>query len=65
MTPDEVHAKVQHIATLANDAEAAHGAEDDLWQDVLTAIKDGAPEAADLASEALKTREIDFPRWYA
>jgi hypothetical protein len=31
---------------------------------VLEAIAAGAPDAALLAAEALKTEEIKFPRWY-
>lgn len=47
------------------DDEAAHSHEDDLYVEVLQAVAAGHPDAAVLASEALKTRDIDFGRWCA
>lgn len=47
------------------DPEVAHGKEDDLYLDVLVAIAEGAPNAKELAAEAIKTQGIDFPRWCA
>jgi hypothetical protein len=62
MTTDEVRARVAEIASTADDYEAAHSGEDRLYRDVLEAISAGAPNAAELASEALKSRELRFPR---
>lgn len=65
MTPDDVRARVQHIADISADDESAHGAEDRLHVDVLRAVAAGHPDAAALAREALKTDDIDFARWCA
>jgi regulator of protease activity HflC (stomatin/prohibitin superfamily) len=65
MMPREVTERVEEIRELAGDYEAAHSREDQLHQDVLRAIATGrydAKFAAQLAAEALKTTEIDFPR---
>lgn len=45
--------------------ESAHCAEDELYADVLRAIADGAPDAGKLARAALKTKDLNFSRWYA
>jgi hypothetical protein len=67
MTVDEVLARVARIEAMKGDDEIAHGEEDTLPQDVLSAIAErrcvGAP--ADLAAAALKTLEIKFARWCA
>jgi hypothetical protein len=65
VTTEEVRHRVDEIWESVNDDEHAHGLEDDLWQDVLRAIAAGAPNAAELATEALKTTDIEFARWCA
>jgi hypothetical protein len=65
VTVETIRAAVKAIAEAADDPENAHGREDGLWLTVLEAIAGGAPEAAELASEALKTKKIEFSRWYA
>ena len=65
MTVDEVRRRVADIAEEAGDDESAHSDEDSLRHDVLAAIAAGAPNAAELAAEALKTSEIEFARWCA
>jgi hypothetical protein len=65
MTVDEIRAKVAGIAANARDNEQAHSHEDHLHQSVLAAIRDGAPNPAELAAEALKTQELSFARWCA
>lgn len=47
------------------DNEYAHVFEKDAWEAALAAIAAGAPNAQELAQEALKTQSIDFARWYA
>lgn len=64
-TVEKVRALVADIAAEARDDEAAHCDEDSLHQAVLYAISQGAPNAAELAEEALKTGEIEFFRWCA
>lgn len=68
MTSDEVKQRVEVVRNLAlieDDNEVAHAAEDKLWEDVLCAIADGVRNPIELATEALKTREISYQRWYA
>lgn len=43
----------------------AHEAEDRLRHEVLRAIAAGAPNAQELAAEALKSSEMQFERWYS
>lgn len=68
ITIAEVKRAVSQVGELGladTDAEAAHIVEDELHQRVLQDIAKGAPNAKQLAEEALKTLEIDFCRWYA
>ena len=62
---DIVREAVVRIASVAGDDETAHGYEDELHVAVLRAIAAGAPDAAALATEALRTRDLDFARWCA
>lgn len=61
--------RLKHIKALAGDPEAAHSEEDDLWFEVLKEIAEGyleeLGEARQLAQEAIKSRDIEFARWYA
>lgn len=65
LTVDEVRKRVARIAGIVGDDEVAHSEEDALHQAVLSSIAAGAPNAAELAAEALKTCEIGFARWCA
>lgn len=65
ITPDEVRARLNRIYGMRGDPEAAHGAEDDLWREVLEAIADGAEDPRLLARLALGTAGFLFERWYA
>jgi len=65
MTIDEIRKRVAGIEEEAWDAEVAHSNEDDLYIDVLRFIAEGDTEVAPLAREALRVREITFPRWCA
>ena len=65
MTPQDIRNRTAAINNIRHDDEAAHIKEDDLHQDVLQAIADGAADPAALAREALKTKDLDFARWYA
>lgn len=56
---------IEHLSGVQEDDEAAHEAEDLLWEVVLVAISNGAPNAAELAAAALQTRRLEFSRWYA
>ena len=66
MTIDEVEAEVERIRAMAGDDEAAHSAEDDLWEKVLHTIASGyGDKPSSLALAALKTKDIAFQRWCA
>ncbi len=65
VTPEEVRRRADAVAYLHDDPESAHQTEDALHVDVLYAIAGGAPNAAELAAAALRTRSLTFPRWYA
>ncbi|GAA4928990.1 hypothetical protein GCM10023224_05470 [Streptomonospora halophila] len=68
MDVDEVRRRVAGVAEHAKrvgDNEAAHCDEDALYIEVLRAVAQGAPNAAELAAEALHARDLDFTRWYA
>lgn len=62
LTPAAVALMVAEIAEIADDYERAHANEDALHLKVLRAIANGAPNAAELAAEAIKTDAIDFAR---
>lgn len=63
MTPTDIRRRIDSIN--ADDPEGAHGEEDSIWEDVLHAIVAGHPDPAAIAEAALKTMDLDFPRWYA
>jgi hypothetical protein len=65
MTVAEINERVQQIKDKASDPETAHSAEDQLHDDVLQAIADGADNPRELAAAALATLKIEFPRWCA
>lgn len=65
LTVDRVKELVAEIALCKEDDERAHGLEDALFEAVLEEISTGTSNAAELAIEVLKTREINFSRWCA
>lgn len=64
-TVEDVELLVAAIAAKAPDDEEQHAAEDKLYRLVLTAISNGAENAAELARAALETKSLEFSRWYA
>ena len=63
MNISDVRRRLRKIEAMQHDYEAAHSEEDALYGDVLRAIAKGADRA--LASEALKTQNLTFPRYCA
>ena len=64
LTVYAVESVVRTISRMSKDAEAAHGLEDTLHQDVLKAIAEGrTPDARALAKAALKSQDISFGRF--
>lgn len=62
-TLDDVKNEVARIEAMKDDDELAHSSEDDLHQAVLHQIALGHPQSAEMAKEALRTRNIYFARW--
>lgn len=66
MTIEEVQKRLDSVKDMSGDYEVAHDEEDDLHRDVLAAISNGHfGEASEWASIALRTENIDFPRYCA
>lgn len=66
MTIDDVREQLDRIRQISGDPEAAHSAEDAMRENVLLAIAHGrTDDPAALATEALRSGAIDFPRWTA
>lgn len=65
MTIADVEQKLSDIERIKEDDEVAHSNQDDLLAEVLLAIANGAPNAADLAKTAIKVFDIPFVRWCA
>ena len=61
---DYVAEKLELIKNSEHDPEQAHSQEKDLWETVLRLAADGY-DVKDAAKETLKSKEIDFPRWFA
>jgi len=64
-TVDDVRRVVDYIASIQDDNEVAHGAEDDMRSRVLELIATGHSDPAALAIAALESSAITFGRWYA
>ena len=62
-----VRQQVAAVEAASCDSQRAHGAEDELYTSVLTAIATGRHEGspAELAAEALRARDLLFARWYS
>lgn len=69
MTIQDVKERVEKIAAMRDDPEAAHSEEDALYAELLASAGLGTPETIEhmqeLAAEALRTKDMDFPRWCA
>lgn len=69
ITVEEVKKIVNSLANGMNadwaDYEDMHIEEDEMYEDVLRAIAEGDPHSKSLAREALKSKNVKFPRWYA
>jgi hypothetical protein len=64
MTLEEIKERLQYIESISDDDEAAHGREDDLYEEFIRYVADNAPEPlSELAREVLKSKDITFERW--
>lgn len=58
--------RVASIAAAAGDNETAHILQDDLFVEFIAHVAITAPEPwSSMAAEVLKTKDIQFSRWYA
>ncbi len=68
MTVEQIKDKIEVIFGCRGDDEVAHGLEDQLFIDVLSAIGSGSHTAEEcklLAQTVLESRKIPFSRWCA
>jgi hypothetical protein len=66
MNEHDVVERVALIRQAQDDDEMAHSMEDALYEDILRAIAAGTAEnVAEMAKEALKTKDVAFARWCA
>lgn len=63
LTVELVTQRVVDIASVVDDNEAAHAKADALFDEVLTAIAAGHPDAQALAAAALRVNDLAF-EWY-
>ncbi|QIZ04176.1 hypothetical protein [Limosilactobacillus reuteri] len=67
------HITVKEVKDIVNsftdsqnaDYEGMHVEEDDMYEDVLSAVAEGDSHSKLLAREALKSKNVKFTRWYA
>ena len=65
MTLESIRAALEVIRELASDGGAAQALESALYEDFVEHIANNGREAdARLAKEVLRSKNIDFPRWY-
>ena len=67
MTNQEIDERIARIKSESSNDERAHEMEKDLWEEVLVLVASGVPgcDAKYLAEKALKTRDLEFSRWFA
>lgn len=65
MTEQEARDWVARIEAMKWDDEAAHYAEDALYESFVRAIADGSGKHSKVARIILGTKAINFARWYA
>lgn len=65
ITPEIIRATVARLSDITDNPDYAHRLEDKIRHDVLEAIANGCEKSRECAVEALKSSELDFPRWYS
>jgi hypothetical protein len=65
LTVEDVERQVEKIRAMKGDPEGAHSEEDDMIRRVLYEISNEDSAAGDLATAAVKSYDISFPRWCA
>lgn len=66
MNIEYIKSCVKNVEKRKNDNEIAHKLEDRLCNEYITYIAEsGIEKISEMAKEVLKTKDIDFSRWYA
>lgn len=65
MNIQEITKRLNFIEQIKFDYEAAHAEEQQLYSDVMEYIANGGKNGQKLIKEALKAKEIEFPRYTA
>ena len=66
MNIKQVKDTVKKIKEISGDSEYAHGVEDDLYRDFVKHVSESKnKKLSNMAKEVLKTKDMDFERWYA
>ena len=66
MTLEKIKERIRNIAKISDDDEIAHIEEDSLYFDFVKHIsKTGNDEQRKMAIAILKTKKLNFSRWYA
>lgn len=56
--------RIKELASSGNIPEA-HKVEKDLWEFALKTVSEHSPDPSAIAASALKTKTIEFDRWYS
>lgn len=63
---EQIKTRIKHIREIADDDAMAHIKESELRDDFVVYIaQNGTPDLAEMATEILKTDEIEFSRWFS
>lgn len=68
LTLDNIRRRAEEILDMDHrdlDPEAAHGHQDELYEDVLRAVAAGHPDTQALADECVRVAESGGRRWYS
>lgn len=68
MTIESIKIRLDTIKNTASDFERAHSKENRLWEDFIKFVRSGTYEPGELrkmAKQVLKSKKIDFPRYFA
>ena len=66
MTLEQIQKRVNDINECAGDYEAAHGMEDQLYEDFIRLVSQSkSKKLAEMAKVVLSTKDSDFPRYCA
>lgn len=66
MDINEIQKRLTHIQSISGCDDEAHSAEDRLYLDFVQFVaQSGQEPLSSMATEVLKTKDMDFDRWYS